>query len=97
MAQFRRRGQITFDHMHNRGSYGVTRFDSHAGREIVFLAHIALVFHEHIPEAQTWLEWLRPVLCGIWPIWAGDDGAWAEGPSYGLGLCHNHDDVRLGH
>ena len=84
VTQFRRRGQITFDHMHNRGSYGVTRFDSHAGREIVFLAHIALVFHEHIPEAQTWLEWLRPVLCGIWPIWSGDDGAWAEGPSYGL-------------
>ena len=82
--QFRQRGQITFDHMHNRGSYGVTRFDSHAGREIVFLAHIALVFHDHIPEAQSWLEWLRPVLCGIWPIWAGDDGAWAEGPSYGL-------------
>jgi hypothetical protein len=49
-----------------------------------FLAHIALVFHEHIPQAQRWLEWLRPVLCGIWPIWAGDDGAWAEGPSYGL-------------
>ncbi len=84
VAQFRQRGRMTFDHMHNRGSYGLTRFDSHAGREIVFLAHIALVFHEHIPEAQSWLEWLRPVLCGIWPIWAGDDGAWAEGPSYGL-------------
>ena len=70
--------------MHNRGSYGVTRFDSHAGRENVFLALIALVFHEHIPEAESWLEWLRPVLCGIWPIWSGDDGAWAEGPSYGL-------------
>ena len=84
LAQFRRRGQITFDHMHNRGSYGITRFDSHAGREIVFLALIALVFHDHLPEAETWLEWLRPVLCGIWPIWAGDDGAWAEGPSYGL-------------
>ncbi len=84
VEQFRRRGQITYDYMHNRGSYGVTRFDSHAGREIVFLAHIAFVFHEEIPEAGTWLEWLRPVLCGIWPIWAGDDGAWAEGPSYGL-------------
>ncbi|MDP6777361.1 MAG: DUF4962 domain-containing protein [Candidatus Latescibacteria bacterium] len=84
IAQYRQRGQITFDHMHNRGSYGVTRFDSHAGREIVFLANTALVFHEHIPEARTWLEWLRPVLCGIWPIWAGDDGGWAEGPNYGL-------------
>lgn len=80
--QFRRRGQITFEHMHGKRSYGVTRFDSHAGREIVFLAQIALVLHEHIPEAEQWLDWLRPVLCGIWPIWAGDDGGWAEGPSY---------------
>ena len=84
VTQFRQRGRMTFEHMHNRGSYGLTRFDSHAGREIVFLALIALVFHDHIPEAESWLEWLRPVLCGIWPIWAGDDGAWAEGPSYGL-------------
>ncbi len=84
LNQYRRRGQITFEHMHDRGCYGVTRFDSHAGREIVFLAMTALAFHEHIPEAATWLEWLRPVLCGIWPVWAGDDGAWAEGPSYGL-------------
>ena len=82
--QFRRRGQITYEHMHDRGCYGITRFDSHAGREIVFLAHIALIFHEQIPEAQKWLDWLRPLLCGVWPIWAGDDGAWAEGPSYGL-------------
>lgn len=106
--QFRRRGQITFEYMHNPGSggvtrldshgkgsrpapmrsnlgsYGVTRFDSHAGREIVFLAMIALVFHEEIPEALGWLEWLRPVLCGIWPVWAGDDGGWAEGLCYGL-------------
>lgn len=84
LAQYRRRGQITFEHMHDRGCYGVTRFDSHAGREIVFLAMVALAFHEEIPEAETWLEWLRPVLCGIWPVWAGDDGAWAEGLSYGL-------------
>jgi uncharacterized protein DUF4962/heparinase II/III-like protein len=84
IKQFRQRGQITFEHMHGRGCYGVSRFDSHAGREIVFLALIALVFHEHIPEAARWLDWLRPVLCGVWPIWAGDDGAWAEGPSYGL-------------
>ncbi|HET6428326.1 MAG TPA: DUF4962 domain-containing protein, partial [Phycisphaerae bacterium] len=81
--QFRRRGQITFEHMHDRGMYGVTRFDSHAGREIVFLAQIAFVFHEHVPDAARWLAWLRPVLCGVWPIWAGDDGGWSEGPSYG--------------
>ncbi len=84
IEQFRRRGEITYEHMHDRGTYGITRFDSHAGREIVFLAHIALVFHEHIPAAKTWLAWLRPVLCGLWPSWGGDDGGWAQGPSYGL-------------
>jgi hypothetical protein len=76
--QFRRRGELTYEHMHDRGSYGVTRFDSHAGREVVFLALIAMVFSDHIPDAAKWLEWLRPVLCGIWPIWAEDDGAWAD-------------------
>ncbi len=84
IEQFRRRGEITYEHLHDRGIYGVTRFGSHDGREIVFLALLGMVFHEHIPQAQRWLEWLRPVLCGIWPVWAGDDGAWAEGPSYGL-------------
>ncbi|MFW6159019.1 MAG: DUF4962 domain-containing protein, partial [Planctomycetota bacterium] len=84
IEQFRRRGRITFDYMHNRGCYGVSRFDSHAGREIVFLALLAFVFHEHIPEAQQWLEWLRPVLCGVWPSWADDDGGWAQGVSYSL-------------
>lgn len=83
IEQYRRRGQITFDYMHDRGLYGITRFDSHAGREIVFLANLAFVFHEHIEEAQDWLDWLRPVLCGMWPSWAGEDGAWAQGPSYG--------------
>lgn len=83
IEQYRQRGEITYEHMHDRGLYGITRFDSHAGREIVFLALIALVFHEHIPDAKKWLNWLRPVLCGLWPSWAGDDGGWAQGPSYG--------------
>lgn len=80
--QYRRRGELTFNHMHDQGCYGITRFDSHAGREIVFLAQLSFVFHDRIPETRKWLEWLRPVLCGIWPVWAGDDGAWAEGISY---------------
>ena len=82
--QFRRRGQITYEHVRHKGCYGIDRFDSHSGREIVFLSLLAIVFHEHIPEARQWLGWLRPVLCGIWPIWGRSDGAWAEGISYGL-------------
>lgn len=84
IAQMRERAKITFECMHDRGQYGIERFDSHAGREIVFLANLLLIFHDHIPEAEDWLNWLRPTLCGIWPIWAEDDGAWAEGISYSL-------------
>ncbi|MEZ4637828.1 MAG: DUF4962 domain-containing protein [Caldilineaceae bacterium] len=82
VAHFRRRGQNQFNQLRHQGYFGVTRFDSHSGRKIVFLAMTALVFHDEIPEAEAWLTWLRPILCGIWPIWAGDDGAWAEGVSY---------------
>ena len=82
IAQFRQRGQITFDHMHDRGQYGIDRFDSHAGREIIYLAYIAIALGNEIEESHMWLNWLRPVLCGIWPIWAGPDGAWAEGDAY---------------
>jgi len=89
IEQFRQRGEITYEHVHGgsrasaRGTYGVTRFGSHDGREIIFLALIGMVFHEHIPDARRWLDWLRPVLCGIWPVWGRDDGSWAEGPAYG--------------
>jgi hypothetical protein len=89
IASFRRRGQIIYELMHDKEAYGVSRFDSHTGREIVFLANIALCFHDQIPEAQAWLEWLRPVLCGIWPIWAGDDGGWAEGIHYSSNYVHH--------
>ena len=63
IAQFRRRGEITFEHMHDRGSYGVSRFDSHAGREIVFLAQVAFRFYEHIPEAQRVAGLAAPGAC----------------------------------
>ncbi|MBT3274312.1 MAG: DUF4962 domain-containing protein, partial [Spirochaetales bacterium] len=84
IQHLRRRVQTTYEHMHDLGTYGIDRFDSHAGREIVFLAWTVLAFHDRIPESIEILEWLRPVLCGIWPVWAEDDGAWAEGASYSL-------------
>jgi hypothetical protein len=84
IGHIRKRAKNTFAFMHNQGTYGVDRFDSHAGREIVFLAWTLLAFHEDIPDSSRMLEWLRPVLCGIWPVWAEDDGSWAEGISYSL-------------
>jgi hypothetical protein len=83
IEQYRKRGEITFHHMHDAGCFGVNRFDNHSVREVIFLANVALVFHEHIPEAKDWLIWLRPILCGVWPTWGQDDGSWAEGFMYG--------------
>jgi hypothetical protein len=82
VAHFRRRGQLAVKFIRSFGHYGSNHFGSHHGREVAFLGTVCLAFHEHIPEAVEWMTWLRPVLCGIWPVWAGEDGAWAEGPHY---------------
>ncbi len=82
LGHLRHRARNTYEHMHDKGTYGIDRFDSHAGREIVFLAWTLMAFHEHIPEAEQMLDWLRPVLCGVWPVWAKHDGSWAEGVGY---------------
>lgn len=84
VACLRARGVATFAHIRHEGIYGVEKFDSHAGRQIVLLGLLSLAFHHEIPESAEWLAFLRPVLCGVWPVWAGDDGAWAEGPAYGM-------------
>lgn len=84
VAQFRARGENQLKQLRDSGYYGITRFDSHSERKIVFLAMTALVFYDEIPEAKQWLAWVRPLLCGIWPIWGEDDGAWAQGISYSL-------------
>ncbi|MGD7704715.1 DUF4962 domain-containing protein [Microlunatus sp. Y2014] len=73
---------LQFRQLAEEDVYGVTNFDSHSGRKIVFLALWAIVLADEVPAAREWLDWLRPVLAGIWPVWAGDDGAWAEGVSY---------------
>ena len=75
----RKRGQITFEYMNKRSMYGIQRFDSHSSREVVYLGLLAIALHSEVPETGEWLEWLRPSLGGIWPIWGDDDGSWAEG------------------
>jgi len=82
VAHFRRRAQLGVKFIRSFGHFGSNHFGSHHGRETVFLATLCLAFHECIPEARGWLDWLRPMLCGVWPVWAGEDGAWAEGPHY---------------
>ncbi|OYN90270.1 hypothetical protein CGZ91_08900 [Parenemella sanctibonifatiensis] len=79
---YAKRSANQFQQLAHTIPYGTKSFDSHSGRKIVFLSLWALVLADEVPEALTWLRWLRPVTCGIWPVWSGEDGAWAEGPSY---------------
>lgn len=82
IEQFKHRGLITYEILHSKDIYGSTKFDSHSGRQIVFLGMLSMVFYKEISEAKEWLTFLRPVLCGVWPVWGGDEGGWAQGPAY---------------
>jgi hypothetical protein len=76
------RGEETYRLLTQKGIYGLEKFDSHSGREIVFLAFLAVLLRDKVPAAHEWFRLLRPILCGIWPVWGEPDGSWAEGHSY---------------
>jgi hypothetical protein len=57
--------------------------ESHAGRLPGFLIEHALALAEE-PRAEVWLDYAMRVYLTVFPHWAGKDGGWAEGISYGL-------------
>lgn len=76
------RGRETFRLLTEEAVYGIDDFSSHSGREIIFLAMLSILLKNETPEAVKWMAWLRPILCGVWPVWGEPDGSWAEGHSY---------------
>ncbi len=74
IAQFRRRGQNQFNPLRHQGYFGVTRFDSHSGRKIVFLGMNA--------ARLSWRRWRRPrglAGSGCPPILGGNPGQFGRG------------------
>ncbi|MDO8540005.1 MAG: heparinase II/III family protein [Opitutaceae bacterium] len=57
--------------------------ESHAGRLPGYLLEHAIALAEE-PRAAVWLDYALRALTTVHPHWAGFDGGWAEGLSYGL-------------
>lgn len=57
--------------------------ESHAGRLPGYLVEHAIALAEE-PRAEVWMDYAMRVFLTVFPHWAGKDGGWAEGVSYGL-------------
>jgi len=57
--------------------------DSHDGRLPGYLVEHAIAVAEE-PRARVWMDYAMRVYLTVFPHWAGRDGGWAEGISYGL-------------
>lgn len=56
---------------------------SHDGRLPGYLLEHAIALAEH-PRAAVWMEYGLKAILTVFPHWAGRDGGWAEGISYGM-------------
>jgi hypothetical protein len=66
-----------------RRDYLMNPEESHAGRLPGYLLEHAIALAEE-PRAAAWLDYGLRALTTVHPHWAGFDGGWAEGMSYGL-------------
>lgn len=56
---------------------------SHDGRLPGYLIEHAIALAEH-PRAAVWMDYALKTILTVFPHWAGRDGGWAEGISYGM-------------
>jgi hypothetical protein len=56
---------------------------SHDGRLPGYLIEHAIALAEH-PRAAVWMDYALKSILTVFPHWAGRDGGWAEGISYGM-------------
>jgi len=56
---------------------------SHDGRLPGYLLEHAIALAEH-PRAAVWMDYGLKAILTVFPHWAGRDGGWAEGISYGM-------------
>jgi hypothetical protein len=66
-----------------RRDYLMNPEESHSGRLPGYLLEHAVALAEE-PRAGVWLDYGLRALTTVHPHWAGVDGGWAEGMSYGL-------------
>jgi len=86
-AQIRRalleRGRELYHYVHDKISIHTKLLDSHGVRSLsMTLVPAALVLYGEEPEAEEWLNYTVEYFFTLFTPWGGDDGGWAEGPTY---------------
>ncbi len=85
------RGRELFTYLREESGIHIKLLDSHAVRSLsMTLIPVALALCGEEPEAQDWLNYTLEYFFTLYTPWGGEDGGWAEGPSYwqtGVSFC----------
>ncbi len=74
------RGEDCYNHL--RGQHLWRPYGSHSNRAWHKLGELATTFHDVIPEAPDWLDFIMTIFYTCYPVWGDADGGWHEGQAY---------------
>lgn len=77
------RARELYDYVKNQIKIHIKLLDSHGVRSLsMALVPAALALYEEEAEAVEWLNYTIEYFFTMFSPWGGDDGGWAEGPTY---------------
>jgi len=77
------RARELYDYVRNQIQIHIRLLDSHGVRSLsMTLVPAALALLGEEPEAREWLDYTIEYFFTIFTPWGGEDGGWAEGPTY---------------
>lgn len=77
------RGKELYDYVKNQIQIHIKLLDSHGVRSLsMTLVPAALALLTEESEAKEWLDFIIEYFFSIFTPWGGEDGGWAEGPTY---------------
>ena len=77
------RGRELYNYVREQIQIHIRLLDSHGVRSLsMTLVPAALALYGEEPEAEQWLNYTIEYFFTIFTPWGGDDGGWAEGPTY---------------
>lgn len=77
------RGRELFDYVKNQIQIHIKLLDSHGVRSLsMTLVPAALALFGEEAEAREWLDYIIEYFFAIFTPWGGENGGWAEGPTY---------------
>lgn len=80
-SMMRVRGEDCYNSLHRRNHLW-RPYSSHHNRAWHKLGELATAFHDVIPEAPTWLDYIMTIFYTCYPVWGDADGGWHEGQAY---------------